>query len=174
MSDAQELQSESGRPSRRFSIRVSAGPLAESVAHVLVGHDTHPASQAAVSFAGDLAVRLGAHLHVAHVVELADTKVDPDSRGWGEAEQQAIDGLLEDARKLLADTGPEGLEWSYHAGTGDPVELLASLALENEVLFIVVGATERNFYRRLTEGRSVSSRLLRGYSKPVLVVPEPS
>jgi nucleotide-binding universal stress UspA family protein len=139
-------------------------------AQLLVGHDSHPASEAAVRVAADLAVRVGAHLHVVHVVGLDDTKVDLDSPHWREAEQDALVELAGDATRLLAGAD---IDWTYHAGTGEPVDLLASLAVEYEVLFIIVGATERNLYRRLTEGGSVSRKLLRDYAKPVLVVPEP-
>jgi nucleotide-binding universal stress UspA family protein len=143
---------------------------AKPAAQLLVGHDSHPASEAAVRVAADLAVRLDAHLHVVHVVGLDDTKVDLDSPHWREAEQDAIVELAAGATRLLAGAD---IGWSYHAGTGEPVDLLASLAVEYEVLFIVVGVTERNLYRRLTEGGSVSRKLLREYAKPVLVVPGP-
>ncbi len=151
-------------------MRGESRPAGTDAAQLLVGHDSHPASEAAVRLAADLAVRLGAHLHVVHVVGLDDTKVDLDSPHWREAEQDALVELAAGATRLLAGAD---IDWTYHAGTGEPVDLLASLAVEFKVLFIVVGVTEHNLYRRLTEGGSVSRKLLREHATPVLVVPGP-
>jgi nucleotide-binding universal stress UspA family protein len=142
----------------------------DGATQLLVGHDVHTASREAVRFTADLATRLGAYLHVVHVVDLADTPIDADSAEWDEKARAALQVLHEDARSLL-----EGYDigWTYHACHGDPAELLARVAEEHGVLFVAVGATGRNLTRRLMEGGSVSRRLLRRHTLPVLVVPAP-
>jgi nucleotide-binding universal stress UspA family protein len=158
-----------GRILRRISTPM-AGEASDGEPQILVGHDAHAASRAAVRFTADLAVRLGAYLHVVHVVDLADTPIDADSAEWDGKARAALEALHTDARSLL-----EGFDigWSYHACHGDPAELLARVAEEHGVLFVAVGATGRNLTRRLMEGGSVSRRLLRRHTLPVLVVPEP-
>jgi nucleotide-binding universal stress UspA family protein len=160
---------EHGRSMRRLSTQMR-GDSDPGSTQLLVGHDSHPASIAAVRFAGDLASRLHAYLHVVHVVDLGDTPIDADSAEWDEAAHRTVVKLQADARDLLADFT---LDWSYHACHGDPVELLARIAVEYDVMLVAVGATGRNLTRRLMEGGSVSRRLLRNHAKPVLVVPEP-
>ncbi len=158
-----------GRILRRVSTAM-AGEGADGATQLLVGHDVQPASRAAVRFTAELAARLGAYLHVVHVVDLADTPIDADSAEWDEKSRKALQLLHEDARSLL-----DGLDigWTYHACHGDPAELLARVAEEHGVLLVAVGATGRNLTRRLMEGGSVSRRLLRRHTLPVLVVPEP-
>jgi nucleotide-binding universal stress UspA family protein len=162
-------EGEHGRSMRRLSTQMRSDSKPGSP-HMLVGHDSHPASRAAVRLAADLASRLSAYLHVVHVVDLGDTPIDADSAEWDDAANQTVIKLQADARELLADFT---LDWSYHACHGDPVELLARIAVEYDVMLVAVGATGRNITRRLLEGGSVSRRLLRYHAKPVLVVPEP-
>jgi nucleotide-binding universal stress UspA family protein len=158
-----------GRILRRMSTPMGGGD-GEPVTSLLVGHDEQPASRAAVRVAADLAVRLGAYLHVVHVVDLSDTPIDADSADWEQGAAKALVALHEDARKLLSgfDIG-----WTYHACHGDPAELLARVAEEHGALFVAVGTTSRGLVRRLMEGGSVSRRLMRRHDFPVLVVPEP-
>ena len=160
---------EHGRILRRISTPM-AGDGPDGATQLLVGHDLQPASRAAVCFTADLAVRLGAYLHVVHVVDLADTPIDADSAEWDAKARVAMQALHDDARGLL-----EGFDigWTYHACHGDPAELLARVAEEHGALFIAVGATGRNLTRRLMEGGSISRRLLRRHTVPVLVVPQP-
>ncbi len=49
---------------------------------IVVGVNRDPASQEALIVAADLARRLHAHLHVVHVVDLADYPIDPDASDW--------------------------------------------------------------------------------------------
>lgn len=152
--------------------RISTPMAAETgtTTQLLVGHDAQPASRAALRFAAQMAARLDAHLHVVHVVELADTPIDADSAQWDAGAEEALVILHEDAKRLL-----EGFDigWTYHSCHGDPAERLARVAEEQGVLFIAVGATRRNLTRRVVEGSSVSRRLIRHHGLPVLIVPEP-
>ncbi|MDX6585475.1 MAG: hypothetical protein QOI10_4659, partial [Solirubrobacterales bacterium] len=49
---------------------------------LVVGYSEDPASGSALAVAADLAGRLFAHLHVAHVIDLDDYPIDPDSPSW--------------------------------------------------------------------------------------------
>ena len=159
-----------GRILRRISTPMEGGGGRASSTSLLVGHDAQPASRAAVRVTADLAVRLGADLHVVHVVDLSDTPIDADAADWEEAAAKALAALAADARSLLAgfDIG-----WTYHACHGDPAELLGRVAEEHGVLFVSVGTTSRGLVRRFMEGGSVSKRLMRRHDFPVLVVPAP-
>lgn len=145
-------------------------PEQKSDTHVVVGFDEEPQSQAALTFAIDLARRLGAHLDVVHVVDLRDYPVDPDSDDW---ESASSDNFTRTAEKVRAAVDDQAQSWSYYAWRGDPVHLLATVAEENGALMIVVGTHGAGFaatFHRMTTG-SVSRGLI-GYSHiPVLVVP---
>ncbi len=160
-----------GRILRRISQPMTAASSRDGGGDLLVGHDSQPASRAAVRYAADLAARLGAHLHVVHVVDLSDTPIDADSAEWEERAQQSLEELQEDARKLLSGFD---IDWTYHACHGDPAELLARVAEEYGVMLIAVGATTRGITRRFMEGGSVARRLMRRHDVAVLVVPAPA
>jgi nucleotide-binding universal stress UspA family protein len=160
-----------GRILRRISTPMEGGGRTEAATQLLVGHDEQPASRAAVRFTADLAVRLGADLHVVHVVDLSDTPIDADAADWEDAAGRALIALQEDARELLKgfDIG-----WTYHACHGDPAELLARVADEHRALFIAVGSTSRGLVRRFMEGGSVSRRLMRRHALPVPAPSDPA
>ncbi len=168
--DTRNDEDKYGRILHRISHPMTGGRAGDGTA-LLVGHDSQPASRAAVRYAADLAVRLGAHLHVVHVVDLSDTPIDADSAEWEERAGKTVEALKEDARTLL-----EGfdVEWTYHACHGDPAELLARVAEEHGVMLIAVGATSRGMTRRFMEGGSVARRLMRRQDIAVLVVPAPA
>jgi nucleotide-binding universal stress UspA family protein len=137
--------------------------------NLVVGHDGHPASVAALGVAADLAARLGAHLHVVHCVTVEDFGVDPDTEQFENEgdrtiarERNTIEGAMVDA----------AVTWTYHEERGNPSARLAAVAEAVDAVFIVVGATHRGMVPALTGG-SVSRRLLHLQHRPVLVVPEP-
>lgn len=145
-------------------------PKQEFDTHIVVGFDEEPQSQAALTYAIDLARRLRAHLDVVHVVDLRDYPVDPDSDDWESASRASLAQTAENVRVAVADSAQS---WSYHAWRGDPVHLLATVAEENGALMIVVGTHGAGFaatFHRLTSG-SVSRGLVGHSHIPVLVVP---
>ncbi len=168
--DARSDEDRYGRILRRISTPMTGATEPDRATALLVGHDSQPASRAAVRYTADLAVRLGAHLHVVHVVDLSDTPIDADSAEWEEAAGRTLEALHEDARKLLEEFD---IGWTYHACHGDPAELLARVAEEYHVMLIAVGATSRGLARRFMEGGSVARRLMRRHDVAVLVVPTP-
>lgn len=138
--------------------------------HLVLGHDRHPRSEAALSVAADLTRRLHAHLHVVHGIDLADYPIDPDAADW---EQQAQHALTDQRRQVTAALVGCHTGWSYHAWRGDPVRLLTTVADETDALMIIVGTRGEGLGKvldRILEP-SVSHGLIARQQRPVLVVP---
>jgi nucleotide-binding universal stress UspA family protein len=142
---------------------------------IVVGYVHSAASRHALTTAADLARDLGAHLHVVHVVDLADYPVDPDLPDW-EAEVGArLDAAQADAERLLADW-PE-VSWRFDLRRGDPAHALAEEAGRDHARLIVVGTRGGARFvtaleRLLGASRSVA-HALEAAQVPVLVVPTP-
>lgn len=134
---------------------------------LLLGHDRRQPSQTALAVAIELTLCLQAHLHVAHIVTLADYPVDPDRADWEEESHRVLTAEREVIHAALA---LSELPWTYHEGRGDPVTLLMGLAERHQVDIIVVGTSSRGVIQRLLSP-SVSRGLLHHQRRPVLVVP---
>jgi nucleotide-binding universal stress UspA family protein len=145
-------------------------PQVEHDEHLVLGYDLAPASQRALSVAVDFARRLGAHLHVVHVVDLSDYPVDPDAADW---EEHAQASLRREHDNVEAALRYHAGSWTYHAWYGDPIGLLARVADEHDALMIIVGTRGAGFGAALARlaGGSTSHGLLRRSDRPVLVVP---
>ena len=140
---------------------------------LVVGYDRRETSRYALSAAADLALRMGAHLHVVHVVDLLDYPLDPDASDWEERaraalghERQRVDALMEGS----------GVEWTYHPERGEPVGALVAVADRFDALMIVVGTRGAGLgasMQRLLGGGSVSHGLIREPGRPVLIVSQP-
>ena len=137
--------------------------------NLVVGHDGHPASDAALGVATELATRLGAHLHVVHCVTVEDFGVDPDTEQFESEGDRTIARERDTIERAMAGAT---VTWTYHEERGNPSARLAAVAESVDAAFIVVGATHRGMVPALTGG-SVSRRLLHLQHRPVLVVPEP-
>lgn len=135
---------------------------------LVVGHDGHPASAAALRTAVRLAGLLGAHLHVVHSVTLQDYGLDPDIDAFEQEHDRSV--FRERAAVTEAMTGTS-VPWTYHEQRGDPADQLARLAADVDALLIVVGATEHGPVHHVLGGDSVPKRLLHAQGRPVVVVP---
>lgn len=138
--------------------------------HLVVGHDGHPAADAALAVAIDLATRLGAELHVVHCVTVEDYGIDPDTEQFERERDRNVARERSSIEQVLRGAS---VAWAYHEEGGEPAARLAALADELGAPFIVVGATHRGVFHQLTGG-SVSRRLLHMQQRPVLVVPPPA
>lgn len=99
-------------------LRVDGPPAPiQPVCHLVVGFDQHPASRAALTYAIDIAGRLNAFLHVAHVVDTDDLPIDPDSNDW---EQRIADAVEQERREACAMLAAMAGNWAYHSEEGDP------------------------------------------------------
>ena len=157
------LLSRPGRSSRAGS---------EPATHLVLGHGAGPQGPTVLHHGVDLAERLGAALHVVHVVDLADYPVDPDSADWEEQVQDVLAAEQREVESALADLpGP----WTYRIARGDPVSQLRRVADGYDALLIVVGSRGEGagsvLSRLLGPTPSVSHGLIARTHRPVLVVP---
>ena len=170
-------KSKHGRPSREAlrdwhqPLRVD-GPTAPDrpQCHLVVGFDQHPASHEALRYAMDLAGRLHAFLHVAHVLDVDDLPIDPDSDDWEVLTADAVEHERTQAYSQLTTLAGN---WAYYSRAGDPAQLLSAVADANDALIIIIG-TSRGGVMSLMErflGESVSSKLVHHTHRPVLRVP---
>jgi nucleotide-binding universal stress UspA family protein len=141
---------------------------------LVVGWTGAPRSVAALRFAADLAGRITARLHVAHVVEMADTPIDPDGQDW---EIEFRTRLTELERRAEAVPALDRLTagWTYHALRGEaPARLLFRLATEVDAYAIVLGSPHTGLAGLLDQ--LAGSRVTRGvlahdHTIPVISVP---
>ncbi|MGH3038263.1 MAG: universal stress protein [Gaiellaceae bacterium] len=142
---------------------------------IICGIDGSADSQAALSFAEQLAARLGTRLVLAHVGELAQIPCAAlpfgSSTGRiavaGEIEEQteAAERLLE---QVAEDAGLAHAE--LRVAVGLPGERLADLADEEDAELIVVGSRGRGAFKAAFLG-SVSNSLVGIARCPVVIVP---
>lgn len=147
-----------------FDADRTAGPT------LLVGHGRDPSSDRALLAAVDLGRRLGARLHVVHVVDLNDYPVNTEAPDWGQRGAEAVAAEQGHVEDLLA---ASPVDWSYEARHGEPARVLCTAAEEHDALLIVVGSRGEGLRRAL--GRlmdpSISHAVIQRQCRPVLVVP---
>jgi nucleotide-binding universal stress UspA family protein len=126
---------------------------------LVVGYDPHPASRAALVFAGELAGALNVPVHVVHVLDGGQ----PTQRDSDRERQRVADAL-----------GGRDLQWTYHLVSGDPAQVLIEAADEHSALMLVVGRPETGVEATLGHlvTGSVARNVLRHSRRPVVVVPE--
>lgn len=146
------------------------GAPIEPVTAILVGHNGHPGSDAALAVASNLARQLGAHLHVVHSVTVDDFGIDPDI---DEFETEGARNLAREKDSIAAALRDSAVSWTYHEERGDPARQLAALADAVHAGLIVVGAHHRHAIRHLLDGGPIPERLIHHQPRPVLVVPSP-
>lgn len=137
---------------------------------IVVGYDRTPSSRAALNEAIDLAGRLGATLHVVHVLSLADYPEDTDRADWEERADETVRGERDQAKARLASWDGS---WQWHAERGSPVDALSRVATDVDAYIIVVGSHGSGVgasLQRLLGGGSVGRGLIREGNRPVLIV----
>jgi nucleotide-binding universal stress UspA family protein len=143
---------------------------------ILVPTDGSNVAEAAVTRAIDLAEKYGAEVHALYV---ADTDAIAYSLGTEQVDrirQGNFAGMTELREKAEAATGhvatlaeKHGLDAvERHAG-GQPHDMIADYAEDNDIDLIVMGSHGRSGVRRALLG-SVTERTLRSTHVPVLVV----
>jgi nucleotide-binding universal stress UspA family protein len=139
---------------------------------LVVGFDDQASSLAALRTAADLAVRLGATLHVVHGIDARDQPVDPDTDvdTWDRFQHTALEHLRSQVEQtLVAHPGV----WTYHAVAGSPAQSLVRIADEHRALMIVVGTHRHRSLARMMRG-SVSRGVAKAAHHPVLLVADPA
>ena len=146
------------------------GQANETVPVLVVGYSQDVSCDRALAVAADLGRRLGAQLHVVHVLELEDFPADADAADWEEQGRLAVG---EERGRLEQALASEGVIWDFETRRGDPAVELARAADERSASMIVVGTRGEGFRAallRLTEP-SVSHGVIGYQHRPVLVVP---
>ncbi|MDP9868298.1 MULTISPECIES: universal stress protein [Streptosporangium] len=136
-------------------------------AHVVVGVDGSPSSQAAVEWATDDAVRRGCALRIVQVCEpwIYDIPLQTPP-GFRDSVTESCQGVLENAARLARERAP-GIEGDTVLETGRPVEILRREAQDAEQ--VVLGSRGRGGFTGLLLG-SVSLALAGRVAAPVVVV----
>jgi nucleotide-binding universal stress UspA family protein len=138
---------------------------------LVVGYDRHPASRAAVLFAGELAGALGVPLHVVHVVDIVDSPIS----GAEATAADAVERRLNTERLHVGEAlDAANVQWQYHLLDGDPVTALLKTADDCAATMIVVGRPQRGIGPVLSHivTGTVTRNLLRHSTRPVAVVPQ--
>jgi nucleotide-binding universal stress UspA family protein len=135
---------------------------------LVVGYDRHPASRAALVFAGELAGALNVPLHVVHVVDDADDACAARASSAGAGGDD-----LDPERQHVGDAVGE-VQWTYHRLRGDPVTTLLEASSQHGASMLIVGRPEQGIgaaFGHLITG-NVARNILRRSNRPVVVVPE--
>jgi nucleotide-binding universal stress UspA family protein len=147
--------------------------MKHTLSRILAPTDFSPSSDAALDYATMLAQRLGASLHVLHVIEEPDV-----AGGWGseifvselprmrEVAQQDAERRL---RAIAAANEQSRLEMSTEIADGRAARTIVDIARRRQIDLIVMGTHGRSGFVRLLLG-SVTEKVLRTASCPVLAV----
>lgn len=145
-----------------------------SMKTLLVAHDFSAPATRALTMAAELAEKLGATLHVAHVhPDVYDGHGEPAlGIPWPTPNQEEryvrfLDGELQNAVQAAAPALAEHAK--RHVVRGDPVLRLLALAKEISADLLCVGSTGRSGVERVLLG-STSQSLVRKSPVPVLTV----
>lgn len=166
-----DAMSSDGLPTRPRLVLAAGEQRTAARATVVVGFDNDDVSRAALDVAADLGRRLAARLVVVHVVNLGDYPLDPEGEHWEEQGQQV---LAEERRTVEQVLAGHPFGFVYEIRYGSPVVALAAAVEAHDALLVVVGrhGGVSGALRRLLQG-SVSRRLPRRTTRPVLLVPRP-
>jgi nucleotide-binding universal stress UspA family protein len=143
---------------------------------ILIPTDGSDVAEAAIEQAVDLAAKYDAELHALYVVDtdavaygLGTEQVDRLKQGkFGEMTE--LREKAESATQFVHDLAEEhGVDVVEHHAGGQPHQVIASHAEDNDIDLIVMGSHGRAGVRRALLG-SVTERTLRSTHTPVLVV----
>lgn len=140
---------------------------------ILTAHDFSPPADRALRLAAEIAERLGAELHVVHVLPTVNaTSTDPGGRPWATPDQadrysRFMEQELE--RAVSSALGETTLRVNRHVTPGDPIERIEAVAKELGADLICLGSTGKGAVQRALLG-TVSQRVVRSSVVPVLTV----
>ena len=144
----------------------------DAVKRVLVATDFSPASNAAVAYAFDLAARLGASVHLLHVIEewaLTVTYLKALDIELPGLRERVIDEANATLRALAASMAGGSTSATTEVREGRPSEVIIEVAGSREADLIVVGTHGRSGVAHAVLG-SVAERVVRTAPCPVLTV----
>ena len=135
---------------------------------LLVGFDESEPSRRALALASDIARQYGARLTLLSVLPLLPpipTGVAPYSPG-----QEEIDRVRSSLEREVGRMRAEGLDVDVQVEVGDPAMTLGDFGERLEVDVTVLGRSGKGALARALMG-SVSTALLHGSARPILIVP---
>jgi nucleotide-binding universal stress UspA family protein len=144
-------------------VAVPRGAALEERGPVVVGYDGSTHSLRAARHAAALAARLRHELVLLHVT--GDERVQPDEALARELYAAGVAGLGDDPGRPALD-----LKVRLDVEEGDPVQVLAAVAREEEAALLVTGTRGRNAFSSVLLG-SVSVGLVAAAGRPVALVP---
>lgn len=137
---------------------------------VAVDYSKH--NEDVLTFAADLAIKLGCGLDLVHILEPEPALVGMDLYVYPGVYDQTSG--LEEEKKLLAEmtdsVREKGIECNAYMQPGDAVSGIISFAQKHEASMIVLGSHTHGLLDRVLLG-SVSSGVVKKSEIPVLVVP---
>lgn len=160
--------------------------MASSSGRILLAVDGEPHTEAAVSWALDLALGLGMSLNPVHVRDPYLKQFYTEIYAQGREEylahvQHCLEekarttrARFEDAvrRRLTEEGAQRELDWSFDVLDGEPAQQLAKRIAAGDYAMVVVGRRRRKRVAAL-RSRDLAERLSHiGFDVPVLVVPE--
>ncbi len=141
--------------------------------HILLPVDGSDEGHPAITYALDLAMELGAEVHVLHVVNtrLPGTAADMDVTGWDEVVDllrnrgaDAVDDVAKEARDRDVTTEV------FVTDAGDVANAIVGHVQDHDIELVIMGTHARSGLPRFLLG-SVTERVLRSSPVPVLAVP---
>jgi nucleotide-binding universal stress UspA family protein len=133
--------------------------------NILFATDFTPEANAALSYAGDLAQRVGGKLHALHVKEMPNHALPPET--WRSVEE-ACEIQARELRKILHVEFPT-LESDVLIEEGNVWQAVATAVRKNKIDLIVEGTQGRTGLGKLLMG-SQAEEILRHVACPVLVI----
>ncbi len=140
--------------------------------NIAVGIDFSNSAGPVLDRAAELALALGAHLHLVHIYA-----PEPDFVGYAEYAYPGVDEREQELREeknqirnLIDDLKKRGITASGFMREGDTVHALLEFTEKREASMLVIGTHGRGFVERLLLG-SVAEGIIRHATLPVVVVP---
>jgi nucleotide-binding universal stress UspA family protein len=146
-------------------MRVAETGTRAGLKNILLATDFTPEANAALSYAGELAQRVGAKLHALHVKEMPNYALPPET--WRNADETCERNARE-LRKILRAEFPT-VETDVLIEEGNVWHGVATAVRKNRIDLIVVGTEGRTGAGKLLLG-SQAEEILRHVACPVLVI----
>lgn len=146
-------------------MRVAETGTRAGLKNILFATDFTPEANAALSYAGELAQRVGAKLYALHVKEMPNYALPPEA--WRSVDQ-ACETNAKELRKILRVEFPT-LESDVLIEEGNVWQGVVTAACKNKIDLVVVGTEGRTGAGKLLLG-SQAEEILRHVACPVLVI----
>ena len=138
---------------------------------ILCTTDFSEASNRSVVFGQLLAQEFGATLYVCHIIDLSSVAIYGEFQVDPVGQQERIRVDAEDQLQQLLGSLP--VQWESIIDVGQPSEEIGRIVEEKQIDLVISATRGRSGLKRLILG-SVTERLMRSLTCPLLVIPENS